>query len=127
MDQLRILVVDDEQDVEALFAQKFRKQVKDGKFEINYVSSAADAIKFVEENGVDNLAMVLSDINMPAMDGLELLKILKDEHNDLKVIMVTAYGDEKNFKEAMRLGADEFFNKPVNFDLLQKKIEEMFL
>lgn len=125
MEPLRILVVDDERDVEALFTQKFRKQLKSGRFEIAFVNSASDALSFVKERGPDKLAMVLSDINMPGMDGLELLELLKKQYKQLKVFIITAYGDESNFNRAKALKADAFLTKPVNFKVLLEKLDNL--
>ena len=117
-----MLVVDDERDVEILFSQKFRKEIRNGEVELNFAFNANEALTFLKSLNPFDLVVVLSDINMPGMTGLELLKIIKAEYKDLRVMMITAYGDEKNYKNAISTGADEFLSKPVDFNMLKEKI-----
>ena len=116
---MKLLVVDDESDVQFLFQQKFRKEIKAGTLQIKYAYNGISALELIEsiENRTDYL--ILSDINMPEMSGIELLREIKKRYPDLKVIMITAYGDEHNFNMAKNLGADDYFTKPLQFDLHQ--------
>ena len=117
-----MLVVDDERDVELLFSQKFRKEIRNGEVELNFAFNAKEALSFLKALNPFDLVVVLSDINMPGMTGLELLKIIKTEYKDLRVMMITAYGDEKNYQNAISTGADDFLSKPVDFNLLKEKV-----
>ena len=119
---IKMLVVDDERDVELLFSQKFRKEIRNGEVELNFAFNAKEALSFLKALNPFDLVVVLSDINMPGMTGLELLKIIKTEYKDLRVMMITAYGDEKNYQNAISTGADDFLSKPVDFNLLKEKV-----
>ncbi len=119
---MKLLVVDDESDVQFLFQQKFRKEIKAGKVQIKYALNGISALELIES--IENLTdyLILSDINMPEMNGIELLREIKKRYPDLKVIMITAYGDEHNFNMAKNLGAYDYFTKPLQFDLLKEKL-----
>ena len=119
---MKLLVVDDESDVQFLFQQKFRKEIKAGEMQIKYALNGSSALELIEsmENKTDYL--ILTDINMPEMNGIELLKKIKARYPELKVFMITAYGDEQNFKMAKNLGADDYFTKPLQFELLKQKL-----
>ena len=119
---MKLLVVDDEYDVQFLFQQKFRKEIKAGDIQILYALNGVSALELIEsmENKTDYL--ILTDINMPEMDGIELLKEIKKRYPELKVIIITAYGDEQNFNMAKKLGANDYFTKPLQFDLLKSKL-----
>lgn len=119
---IKILVVDDEQDVEMLFTQRFRKEVKSGEVKINFAFNGEDALKYLRTLDPFDVVLVLSDINMPGMTGLELLRTIKKEFSTLRVMMVTAYGDDNNYKNAVDFGADDFITKPVDFVVLKEKI-----
>ena len=119
---IKILIVDDEQDVEMLFTQRFRKEVKNNEVKINFAFSGEDALTYLKKLDPFDVVLVLSDINMPGMTGLELLKSIKKDFPTLKVMMVTAYGDDNNYKNAMDFGADDFVTKPVDFNILKEKI-----
>ncbi|NER95827.1 MAG: response regulator [Symploca sp. SIO1B1] len=119
---MRIMVVDDEEDVQLLYRQKFRKELKKGTIEIHFVLSAKEALEYLQAQGADNLLLILSDINMPGMNGLELLKIIKESYEHIKVFMITAYGDDENYQLAMEYGADDYLHKPVEFGMLKEKI-----
>lgn len=119
---MRIMVVDDEEDVQLLFRQKFRKELRKGKMEMHFALSAKKALEYLQTQGADDLLLILSDINMPGMSGLEFLKIIKDNYAHIKVFMITAYGDEENYRLAMEYGADDYLHKPVEFDVLKEKI-----
>jgi YesN/AraC family two-component response regulator len=119
---MKIMVVDDEEDVQLLFRQRFRREIKQGKIEFHFAFSASEALEYLKSQGSECVVLILSDINMPGMNGLELLKIIKETFSNLKVFMITAYGDEENFRKAMEYGADDYINKPVEFDKLKEKI-----
>ena len=121
---MKILVVDDEQDVKALFEQRFRKEIRDKIAEFKFAFSGEEALEYL--NNLEHEAvLILSDINMPGMSGLELLKKIKEHYYKPPpvVMMITAYGDEDNFNTAKRLGADDFLTKPVDFNLLREKLK----
>lgn len=122
---LKILVVDDERDVEALFTQRFRKEIKNRTVDIQFAFNGEDALHYLQTLNPFDVVLVLSDINMPGMTGLELLRIIKKEFKTLQVIMVTAYGDDNNYSNAINYGADDFVSKPVDFSLLKEKINSL--
>jgi CheY-like chemotaxis protein len=121
---MKILVVDDEKDIQPLFEQRFRKEIRNGETEFVFAYSGEEALLRLEENKHEAV-LILSDINMPGMSGLELLKHIKGRFLSppLVVMMITAYGDADNYKRAMELGADDFITKPVDFNLLKEKIK----
>lgn len=116
------MVVDDEKDVKLLFEQRFRKEIKSGKLAFLFAFSGEEAKDYLESNGTQNLNQILSDINMPGMNGLELLKWIKDNYPELKVAMITAYGDQNNYKQAVEYGADDYMTKPIDFGQLKQKV-----
>ena len=116
------MIVDDEQDVELLFRQKFRKEIKAGEFDFHFAFNGEDALTYLRSLHPFDLVLVLSDINMPGMTGLELLRFIRAEFPLLRVMMVTAYGDDSNYGKAMEIGANDFLTKPVDFVLLKEKI-----
>lgn len=122
---LRILVVDDEPDVELLFKQRFRKDLREGTVEFHFAFSAEDGLQFLSKQSPPGVVLLLSDINMPGMNGLQLLRRVKADYPGLKVMMVTAYADEANRLSANSFGADEFLTKPVDFIELREKIEKL--
>ena len=117
----KILVVDDEPDLELLLRQKFRRKVRSGQLNLIFAQSGVEALKQLEAH--DDVDMVLSDINMPEMDGLTLLQELESLDYDLRVVMVTAYGDMKNIRTSMNRGAYDFVTKPIDFDDLQATMD----
>ena len=117
-----VLVVDDELDMEMLFQQKFRREIKEGKFVLQFAHSGEEALKFMESHGAAELVLILSDINMPGMTGLELLKRIREKYGWQKVFLVTAYGDDSSRRQAIAAGADDFVNKPIDFENLKKKM-----
>ena len=119
---MKIMVVDDEQDVALLFRQRFRKEVKEGLVEFVFALSGDEAMRYLKSFSPPDVVLILSDINMPGMTGIELLKIVKENFPFLKVCMITAYGDEHNFKTAMAYGAAEYFTKPLDFEKLKKEM-----
>jgi adenylate cyclase len=120
-----ILVVDDESDLEILIKQKFRKQIREHKYEFVFASNGAQALEKLEQ--VNNIDLVVSDINMPVMDGLTLLLRLKEKYNLLKSIVVSAYGDMDNIRSAMNRGAFDFLVKPIDFEDLEITIEKTLI
>lgn len=120
---MKFLVVDDEMDVEALFKQRFRKEIKEGQVDFVFATSGELALEYLNDNHHEAV-LILSDINMPGMSGLELLGKIKQKYNTPSptVMMITAYGDSENYNQAMKLGADDFLTKPVDFTLLREKL-----
>lgn len=118
----KILVVDDERDVEWLFRQRFRREMRRGQLDFAFVFSGEEALGYLRQGGAAPVVLVLSDINMPGMTGLDLLQEIKKEHPALKVVMITAYGDERNYRTAMTYGADDYFTKPLDFAALKEKV-----
>jgi CheY-like chemotaxis protein len=121
---MKILVVDDEKDVQVLFEQRFRKEIKNGDMEFAFAYSGEEALQYLNKLNHEAV-LILSDINMPGMSGLELLRVIKEEHKEPPpvVMMITAYGDAENYNTAMRLGADDFLTKPLEFSLLKEKLK----
>jgi two-component system, response regulator, stage 0 sporulation protein F len=120
-----ILVVDDEADVADLFRQQFRREVRQGQYVIHFAQSAEEALEKLGDGIRPELIVVLSDINMPGLDGLGLLQKVKQRHAELPVIMVTAYGDEERRRKASEYGAAEFVTKPVDFNLLKQQLQQL--
>ena len=120
---MKVLVVDDEKDMETLFEQRFRKEIKEGQIEFAFAISGEEALQYLNRHQHEAV-LILSDINMPGMTGLELLQHIKEKYEKPPpvVMMVTAYGDEENYNTAMRLGADDFLTKPIDFKLLKEKL-----
>ena len=121
---MKILVVDDEHDVQFLFEQRFRKEIRDKEMEFVFAFSGEEALIYLNKNQHEAV-LILSDINMPGMSGLELLRHIKEKHHEPPpvVMMITAYGDKENYDTAMRLGADDFLAKPLEFNLLKEKLK----
>jgi two-component system chemotaxis response regulator CheY len=121
---MHILVVDDEEDVEALFLQKFRKEIREGRAQFAFALSGEQALDYLHQHNREAV-LIRSDINMPGMSGLQLLGRIKTEYHKPPpvVMMVTAYGDEENYLQAKKLGADDFLTKPVDFNLLKEKLK----
>lgn len=122
---MKILVVDDEMDVKMLFEQRFRKEIKNREVSFEFAFSGEAAMQFMSVHEHEAV-LILSDINMPGMSGLVLLKHIKENYEKppITVMMVTAYGDEENYNEAMKLGADDFLTKPVDFLDLKEKLKK---
>ena len=121
---MKILVVDDEQDVQLLFEQRFRREIKNGDVHFAFAFSGEQALTYLNNNKQEAV-LILSDINMPGMSGLELLRRIKDEYEKPPpvVMMITAYGDTENYNNAIQLGADDFLTKPVDFIALKVKLK----
>jgi CheY-like chemotaxis protein len=121
---MKILVVDDEHDMPALFQQRFRKEIRDHKVDFAFAYSGEEALDYLQEHPHE-FVLILSDINMPGMSGFELLKRIKQNYHTPppSVIMITAYGDTENYNQAMALGADDFLTKPIDFTELKEKLK----
>ena len=119
---VKVMVVDDEKDVQLLFTQRFRREIKQGKIELSFAFSAEEALAYLNHRDQSCITVLITDINMPGMSGLELLKIIKATFASLRVIMITAYSDPQNYQQAMAYGADDYINKPIEFDMLKQKI-----
>ena len=120
-----ILVVDDEPDVADLFRQRFRREARQGAYVLYFALSASEALELLAGNIEPQLIVILSDINMPGMDGLRLLGEIKTRWPDIPVMMLTAYGDEERRKRAFEAGAADFVTKPVDFDYLRERLREL--
>ncbi len=120
---LLILVVDDEADVEALFRQQFRRDLRGGRFVMEFAQSAAEALQRIGEAAEATLILILSDINMPELSGLELLPKAKALRPDVPVIMITAYGDAETKRKALERGAEALLTKPIDFAALRSEID----
>ena len=120
-----ILVVDDEPDVAELFRQRFRRETRQGTYVLHYAVSGKEALDKLDDEIEPELLVVLSDINMPGMDGMELLAAIKLRFPDLPVMMVTAYGDDERRRRAAELGAADFLTKPVDFGLLKEQLRQL--
>ena len=123
--RVRILIVDDEPDVAELFRQRFRREARQGTYVLHFANSGDQALHLLDNEIGPELLAVLSDINMPGMDGFELLGEIKQRFPDLPVMMVTAYGDDERRRRASALGADEFIAKPVDFDWLKAQLRQL--
>ena len=119
-----ILVVDDEPDVEHLFRQQFRRDIRSGRFVMEFAASAPEALECAKAIADPMLILILSDINMPGMSGLEMLPKVKTAQPNVPVIMITAYGDESTKKRAAELGAAGLLTKPIDFVLLRDEIDQ---
>ena len=118
-----ILVVDDEADVEPLFRQQFRREIRDGRFKIDFARSGDEALRLIEALTGTTLVLILSDINMPGMSGLNLLPKVRAARPDVPVIMITAYGDAETRRTVLEGGAEALFTKPIDFPALRNDIE----
>jgi CheY-like chemotaxis protein len=120
-----ILIIDDEPDVADLFRQRFRREARQGAYVLHFALSAAEALERLAGDIEPELIVILSDINMPGMDGLALLREIRARRPDLPVIMVTAYGDEERRRRAAALGAADFLTKPVDFNFLKERLRQL--
>jgi CheY-like chemotaxis protein len=120
-----ILVVDDEPDVAQLFRQRFRREARQGTYVMHFAASGEEALGLLGGGIEPTVAVILSDINMPGMDGLQLLGEIKERFPDFPVMMVTAYGDDERRRRAGELGALEFISKPADFDRLKAQLRQL--
>jgi len=123
---MKILVVDDETDVRSLFEQRFRREIRSGELSFSFAFSGEEALAFLRAHHSEVL-IILSDINMPGMSGLDLLAHVKEEFEmpPTTMMMITAYGDDASYQQAMALGANDFLTKPVNFAVLKDKLQQL--
>ena len=121
---MKVLVVDDEKDMQTLFEQCFRTEIKNGKVQFAFALSGEEALSYLSKHNHEAV-LILSEINMPRMSGLELLRHIKQLHQSPPpvVMMITAYGDAENYNQAVQLGADDFLTKPIDFKLLKQKLK----
>ncbi len=122
---MHIMIVDDEEDIQLLFKQRFRKEIRTNQLTLSFAFSGEEALDYLAQQDMGHITLILSDINMPGMNGLELLKNIKARFVHIKVFMITAYDDEHNYHTAMQYGADDYITKPVSFDELKHKIWAM--
>src|SRR5580700_8140626 len=120
-----ILIVDDEPDVADLFRQRFRREARQGTYVMHFAGSGEEALDKLADGIRPELIVILSDINMPGMDGLALLREIKERRPELPVMMVTAYGDDERRRQATEAGAMQFLSKPVDFDLLKEELRRL--
>ncbi|HKL18684.1 MAG TPA: response regulator, partial [Halalkalibaculum sp.] len=121
---MKFLVVDDEKDVEMLFRQKFRKEIRDKQLELLFAFSGEEALEILETKTPPDVMYIFSDINMPGMSGIDLLQHVKKNYPEIKVSMISAYGDSENYNRAIDSGAKEFFTKPINFETLKEEVQK---
>ena len=123
---MQILVVDDETDVRDLFQQRFRREIRNGELQFNFAFSGEEAMVFLRAH-YSEVLIILSDINMPGMSGLELLGHVKEEFEmpPTTMMMITAYGDDESYRQAMQLGANDFLVKPLDFSVLKNKLLQL--
>ncbi len=119
---MKLMIVDDERDVEFLYRQRFRRELRDGTLDFVFAFSAQEALEKLRMLSPLDVVLILSDINMPGMTGLDLLRAVKTDFPQLKVCMVTAYTDDHNYQTAMTYGADDYFTKPIDFEKLKKEV-----
>ena len=121
---MKILVVDDEKDIQTLFEQRFRREIRNKLVEFVFAFSGEEALRYLNLHEHEAV-LILSDINMPGMSGLDLLRHIKEKYHEPPpiVMMITAYGDGENYAIAKQLGADDFLTKPVDFTLLKQKLK----
>ena len=117
--------MDDEPDVADLFRQRFRREARQGTYVMHFATSGEQALDLLTAEIQPELIVILSDMNMPGMDGLELLGEIKQRRPDLPVMMLSAYGDDERRRRARELGASEFINKPVDFDQLKESLRQL--
>ena len=123
---MKILVVDDEADVQPLFLQRFRREIKAHELEFDFALSGEEALAYLKARHSE-VVLILSDINMPGMSGIELLSRIRHDYDTPPpvVMMITAYGDEENHRQAMQNGANDFLTKPLDFSLLKEKLKTL--
>ncbi|MEX0747793.1 MAG: response regulator [Rhodothermales bacterium] len=122
---MKILVVDDERDVEFLFRQRFRKEIRQGEIDLAFAFSGEEALHLLGDEDRADVVLVLSDINMPGMNGLELLRRIKQTPPPIPVCMMTAYGNDEYRQKAREYGSDGYLTKPVDFDDLKQRIRSL--
>lgn len=123
---MKILVVDDEPDIQLLFQQRFRRELKNGRISFEFALSGEEALTYLNQENSE-VILILSDINMPGMSGLELLEEIRTRYSTAPpfVMMITAYNDDDNFQKSIALGANDFLSKPLNFEELKDKLKAL--
>lgn len=124
---MKILIVDDEVDVKDLFLQRFRREIRNGEFQLDFANSGEEALLYLADH-TSEVILILSDINMPGMSGFELLRHIRHDFNNPPppvVMMITAYGDPDSQRQAVTLGANDFLTKPLDFTLLKQKLHDL--
>ncbi|MBD2751935.1 response regulator [Spirosoma validum] len=124
---LKILVVDDEPDVKDLFLQRFRREIRNAEFLLDFAKSGEEALSYLSDHSSE-VVLILSDINMPGMSGFELLRHIREDFNippSPVVMMITAYGDPGSQEQALQLGANDFLTKPLDFAFLKQKLHDL--
>ena len=122
---IHVLIVDDEEDVQWLFKQRFRREIKAGRLAFHFAFSGEEALAYLRQEGAASIVLVLSDINMPGMTGLELLRLIKHDFTGLPVHMITAYGNDETYQKALAYGADGYLTKPLDFDQLKQTLAHL--
>lgn len=122
---MRILVVDDEHDVQDLFKQGFRKEIREGQYSFSFAFDGQQALDFLDTLEPFDIFLILSDINMPGMTGIEMVKEIKRKRPDLNIIMLTAYGDRANYEASIQNGALDLLTKPLDFALLRQQLNAL--
>jgi len=122
---MKFLVVDDEHDVETLFRQRFRKEIRSGLLELIFAFSGQEALDIISSTDPPDIVYIFSDINMPGMSGFELLEKVKADYPHIHVSMISAYGDSENYQKAKEIGAKEFFTKPIDFNNLREELHDV--
>jgi CheY-like chemotaxis protein len=120
---ISVLIVDDEPDVEALFRQQFRRDLRAQRFVMDFAASASEALAHVASTVEQPPILILSDINMPGMSGIEMLPKVREMRPDVPIVMITAYGDPETKRKAIEGGATGLLTKPIDFALLREEIE----
>lgn len=123
---MKFLVVDDEKDVEMLFRQKFRKEIRNKELELVFAFSGEEALEVLKSKTPPDVVYIFSDINMPGMSGIDLLQYVRKNYPEIKVSMISAYGDSENYNRAIDSGAKEFFTKPINFETLKEEVQKQY-
>ncbi len=124
---MKILVVDDEIDVKDLFLQRFRREIRNGEFMLDFANSGEEALRYLSHHPSE-VVLILSDINMPGMSGFELLRHIREDFSAPPppvVMMITAYGDPDSQEQAVKLGANDFLTKPLDFAVLKQKLHDL--
>jgi CheY-like chemotaxis protein len=122
---MHVLVVDDEKDLQLLFRQRFRREIRAQEVTLHFALSGEEALAYLTQHNPMDIVLILSDINMPGMSGLELLQRLKERFTHVKVFMITAYDDADNYQMAMQHGADDYITKPIDFNGLKQKMQAL--
>lgn len=122
---MHIMVVDDEPDIQLLFEQRFRKEIRSGEMQFHFAFSGDEALNVLGSSEGTDLVLILSDINMPGMSGLDLLKEIRVQRPSLPVFMITAYDDREKYESAMASGANDYIAKPIDFSELKEKMRAL--